>query len=442
MVARDRRAAERLQILSQAATTMLGRLANMSLELEPRHSGTAAELERMPWKDKNVAKAIACMRERFPAYPSLEGVGEAKSDEWRTKPRATAVCTALEEWYLCLDDTAVLREDVRALLMELADDFDALPARAADFSPLTADVLDLFRLQVQLTLVLAQIPDKEVLASLYTYCYQYATDLPVNKFERLSRLLHSVGASQDTAWAHLRREAQDKGPAAQTALADFVCKLLLGVNAQGEIGGQGCEGGVLAAYLRCQVLVETETVMGVGALLGRSHKEGGEEQVQLPSGHQVVDGELVGEATMMRLSQVSRMAEWLVLGVLVVPRLIMLEHERRGTFVLLQAVADMAATVECAGLRVHTHIELYKVFHQADFMADYEKRAGKTGFRDAKETFRSAVDNFLSSAAATHRRRRGFLQRRLDESALVLTDCPGSVFLSVCQSVSQSVCSL
>ena len=49
---RDRRAAERLQILTQAAATMLGRLAILSRELEPRHSDSADERERMPWKDK------------------------------------------------------------------------------------------------------------------------------------------------------------------------------------------------------------------------------------------------------------------------------------------------------------------------------------------------------------------------------------------------------
>jgi hypothetical protein len=142
---------------------MLGRLANLSRELEPRHAGTTAEIERMPWKDKHLSKAVAHMRDRFPEYPSLEGVAEAKSDELRKKPRATVVCKALETWYLCLDDTAVLREDVKALLVELADDFDALPERASDLTPITAAYLDLFCLHIQITLVLAQVPDKEIL---------------------------------------------------------------------------------------------------------------------------------------------------------------------------------------------------------------------------------------------------------------------------------------
>jgi hypothetical protein len=235
---RDRRAAERLQILTQAAATMLGRLAILSRELEPRHSDSADERERMPWKDKQLGRAVASMKERFPEYPTLEGVAEAKSDELRKKPHATAVCRALETWYLCLDDTAVMREDVKALLMELADDLDELPERMRDFGPLAAAYLELFRLHVQITLALAQVPDKEILASMYTYCYQYATDLPVSKFERLSRLLHSVGSSQESALAYLRQEVCDKGPTVQDSVADFVTKLLLGVNESGAAGGQ------------------------------------------------------------------------------------------------------------------------------------------------------------------------------------------------------------
>lgn len=217
---------------------MLGRLAILSRELEPRHADSADERERMPWKDKQLGKAVASMKDRFPEYPTLEGVAEAKSDELRKKPRATAVCLALETWYLCLDDTAVMREDVKALLGELADDLDALPERVRDFGPLTAAYLELFRLHVQVTLALAQIPDKEILVSMYTYCYQYATELPVGKFERLSRLLHSVGCTQDSALECLRKEARDKGPTTQASVSDFVSKLLLGVNESGAAVGQ------------------------------------------------------------------------------------------------------------------------------------------------------------------------------------------------------------
>jgi len=347
---RDRRAAERMEVLGKAAATMLGRLANLSRQLEPRHSGSAEELERMPWKDKQLSKAVECMKVRFPEYPSLEGVGETKSDELRKKPCATRVCTQLEAWYLCLDDTAVLREDVKALLMELADDLDALPARVADFAPLTAAYLDLFRLHVQITLLLSQIPDKEVLVCFYTYCYQYATDLPVGKFERLSRLLHSVGTSQDSAFAYLRQEVTEKGPTAQVSVAEFVPKLIFGVNASGAAGGQGDAGGVLAQYQRYQTLCEEEAVMGVGSLLGSSKE--GEEQVQLPSGRQIVAGQMVGEGTVMLLPHVSRMGEWLVFGLLVLPNLIGMEHSRMQTFALLQSVARMAASIECAG---HTY---------------------------------------------------------------------------------------
>jgi hypothetical protein len=420
---RDRRAAERLQILAHAATTMLGRLANISRELEPRHADTTAEIERMPWKDKQLSKTVACMKKGFPEYPSLEGVAEAKSDELRKKSRATVVCKALEAWYLCLDDTAVMREDITALLMELADDFDALPERVPDFAPLTAAYLDLFRLHVQTTLVLAQIPDKEVLVCFYTYCYQYATDLPVGKFERLSRLLHSLGATQDSAFAMLRREMREKGPMAQVSVEEFVGKLLLGVNASGGAGGQGEAGGVLAMYLRCEMLCQDEAVMGVGAMLGSSRE--GEEQVQLPSGRQLVRGQMVGEATMMHLPDVARMGEWLALGLLVLPGLVLLEHSRKGSFELLQTVAHMAATIECAGLRVHIHIELYKIFHDGDFIKDYETRLDKGGFKDAKQALRSAVSTFLSSVAPAHRRRRGFLQRRLQASLHIVSDCPG-----------------
>ena len=204
----------------------------------------------MPWKDPQHNKAVAEWKKRFPEYPSLEGVAEAKSDDLRKKPRATAVCKRLEAWYLCLDDTAVLREDVKTLLMELADDFDGLPARVANFAPLTAAYLDLFRMHVQITLILAQIPDKEALVCFYTYCFQYATDLPVGKFERLSRLLRSVGTSLDSAFVHLRQEVLEKGPSAQVSIADFVPKLLLGVNAANAAGGQGEAGGVLAMYQR------------------------------------------------------------------------------------------------------------------------------------------------------------------------------------------------
>ena len=362
---RDRRAAERLQILSQAATTMLGRLANLSRELEPRHADSAEEIERMPWKDRQHQKAVAKFKDGFPEYPSLEGVGEAKSDELRTKARATAVCQRLEAWYLCLDDTAVMREDVKALLMELADDFDALPGRVPDFAPLTAAYLDLFRLHVLTTLLIAQIPDKEALICFYTYCYQYATDLPVTKFERLSRLAHGVGPSQDTALAYLRKEVSEKGPTAQVSVADFVPKLLIGVNTAGAAGGQDDAGGVLAMYQRYRSLVCEEAVMGVGSLLGSSKE--GEEQVQLPSGRQVVAGQVVGEGTMMHLPLMSRMGEWLALGLLVMPNLVLVEHSYMNTFRLLQTVTQMAATIECAGVRVHIHSEIYKLFHDKDF---------------------------------------------------------------------------
>jgi hypothetical protein len=55
----------------------------LSRELEPRHADSADEIERMPWKDRQHQKAVAKFKDCFPEYPSLEGVGEAKSDELR-----------------------------------------------------------------------------------------------------------------------------------------------------------------------------------------------------------------------------------------------------------------------------------------------------------------------------------------------------------------------
>ena len=60
-------------------------------------------------------------------------------------------------------------------------------------------------------------------------------------------------------------------------------------------------GGVLAMYHRYQTLCEKELVMGVGSLLGSSSREG-EGEVQLPSGRQRLDGQIVGETTMSESS--------------------------------------------------------------------------------------------------------------------------------------------
>jgi Fe2+ transport system protein B len=50
-------------------------------------------------------------------------------------------------------------------------------------------------------------------------------------------------------------------------------------------------------YHRYQALCEKEVVMGVGSLLGSSSREG-EGEVQLPSGRQRLDGQIIGETTM------------------------------------------------------------------------------------------------------------------------------------------------
>jgi len=119
------------------------------------------------------------------------------------------------------------------------------------------------------------------------------------------------------------------------------------------------------------------------------------------------------------------MGEWLALGLLVVPQLIVMEHSRMGSWRLLQTVTDMAATIECPGLRVLIHAELYNLYHDKEFISDYERRMDKGGFKDAKKAFKDRVDYFLASAAASHRRRRGFLQRRLEATLHLLSDCPG-----------------
>ena len=125
------------------------------------------------------------------------------------------------------------------------------------------------------------------------------------------------------------------------------------------------------------------------------------------------------------LPMVTRMGEWLALGLLVLPQLIMMEHSRMGSWKLLETVTAMAATIECPGLRVYIHAELYNIYHDPNFISDYERRMDKGGFKDAKKAFREKVDYFLASAAAAHRRRRGFLQRRIEATQYVLSDCPG-----------------
>lgn len=60
-------------------------------------------------------------------------------------------------------------------------------------------------------------------------------------------------------------------------------------------------GGVLAMYHRYQALCEKEEVMGVGSLLGSSSREG-EGEVQLPSGRQRLDGQIIGETTKSKSS--------------------------------------------------------------------------------------------------------------------------------------------
>ena len=54
-------------------------------------------------------------------------------------------------------------------------------------------------------------------------------------------------------------------------------------------------------YHRYQALCEKEEVMGVGSLLGSSSREG-EGEVQLPSGRQRLDGQIIGETTMSKSS--------------------------------------------------------------------------------------------------------------------------------------------
>eukprot|EP00286_Rhodomonas_abbreviata_P028313 CAMPEP_0181292008 /NCGR_PEP_ID=MMETSP1101-20121128/2272_1 /TAXON_ID=46948 /ORGANISM="Rhodomonas abbreviata, Strain Caron Lab Isolate" /LENGTH=186 /DNA_ID=CAMNT_0023396439 /DNA_START=182 /DNA_END=738 /DNA_ORIENTATION=+ len=177
---RNRRPAERLQILGQAASGILLRLDDV-VAVFTQQTG-------FPWQNPKMKKVVQCFEQKFhmKEYPSVPDIDKSQGPE-ELQQKGKEYCESLEEQYLTLIDAVELHGEIWKLLTEIADDY-ACPT-FDDFPHIATAYLDLFVLYVQICLLLTQIPGREMLVSFYAYCYQWASGFADKHFARVATML-------------------------------------------------------------------------------------------------------------------------------------------------------------------------------------------------------------------------------------------------------------
>eukprot|EP00960_Hanusia_phi_P016811 494962-Hanusia_phi.AAC.2 len=151
---------------------------------------------------------------------------------------------------------------------------------------------------------------------------------------------------------------------------------------------------------------------------GNSVIHGG-ENLQYPSGFKTI-----GELPYFVIPQMEDMLTWMTIGLLSCPSLIILNHTKDNVD-FMKHILEERWVIECAGLQIWSHVEMYKIFHEKTFIAEYEKSMSKQGFKAAKDCFKNSVSNFMKDAPSQHRKRRALLHARCESFFHVLKDSPG-----------------
>ncbi|EKX55010.1 hypothetical protein GUITHDRAFT_160584 [Guillardia theta CCMP2712] len=401
---RNRRQAERLEILLESSRTLIARLASLKNELN--HPDVQS---RLPWNEKQMKSVAQHMKSTFPAYPNLQSLDDSKGpEELRKRSKASIVCQLLERYFLAFYDSVDVREETRMLLAEIACEGQGMLLQ--EMPTLVAAFMNLLVAYMEMILLLSLIADKELIVCFYTYCFQYATDLPVTKYEPVANLFHHVCPSYDVAWQSLRSEFEEVPTFANYAtskkMSDFLQSLLF------EDRRSTASQSVLSYYQSMRDLIDGDSCFGNSLI----HSG---ENLQYPSGFKTV-----GELTYWMAPQMEDMLTWMTMGLLACPTLIILNHTKDNVE-FMKHVLEERWVIECAGLQIWTHVEMYKIFHDKSFISEYEKSMSKQGFKAAKDRFKKSISNFIKNAPNEHRKRRALLHVRCEGFFHVLSDSPG-----------------
>lgn len=408
---KNQRPAERLSVVLDSGAGILTRLRDVATT-----TGNAERLKEMPWNKPRLRVVSATMRRRFPEYPNLTDVDRGEWSDLRGQ--AGGICQQLEPMYLVLHDSMELHTQVWKLLTELADDY-MLPAYG-DAPALVGGLLDLMVLFARISILLGEIADSDLLVCYYAWSYQYATGIAEASFTRLAKLIHAC-VDRDRALAYVRATCAEL-PVADAfrkavRVSERIGRLVLGELGGGPFAPAGNRdphsGTVLSRFTLLTSALEEDDLLGAPLRA---------EAIQYPAGYTVVVGRAPGEAPYYMLPSLSRMGTWLCYAFLVAPQLI---HMHPRGVQGLCAACGAAWMDEGPGLELWFHAEMYKVFHDKDFIQAFTDEKDKTGFREGKAAFKESIANFMKNAAGAHRARRAYVLGRTLRTTSLLKDSPG-----------------